>query len=399
VNSFEKLPEILRFLHGRQPAMVRLLKRFVHCESPTDSKAGVYHFARVVAAEWRKRRAKVEWLARKDAGDHLRITWPASARRTGSGVHAGTNANREYSKQILVLGHMDTVYEIGTIKKMPFRVSLGRAFGPGVFDMKGGLVIALFATDALARANWLPLCRVVFLWTSDEETGSKSSRAIIESEARRSVAVLVLEPAGGPKGQLKTRRKATGTAEIVVAGRAAHAGLDPGAGVNALHELTLQVARLMRLNDSRRGITVNPTMAQAGTRSNVIPAEARLTLDLRAETLADMRRVERKLKALRPILPGAHVQVEGGFSRPPLERHASAALFSHASKLADQLGFSIGECLAGGASDGNFTAALGVPTLDGLGAVGDGAHSTGEQVIVSALPERAALLAALLATL
>jgi glutamate carboxypeptidase len=391
VNSFEKLPEILRFLHGRQPAMLHLLKRFVHCESPTDSKAAVDHFARIVAAEWRKRRAKVECLARKDAGNHLRITWPAKpVRPSGNSARHG---------QILVLGHMDTVYEIGAIKKMPFRVSRGRAFGPGVFDMKGGLVIALFATDALARANWLPLCRVVFLWTSDEEIGSTNSRAIIESEARRSLAVLVLEPAGGPGGQLKTRRKGTGTAEVMITGRAAHAGLDPGAGVNALHELSLQVTRLMRLNEARRGITVNPTIAQAGTRSNVIPAGARLTVDLRAETLADMRRIERKLKALRPILPGARVQVEGGFSRPPLELHASSALFSHAKKLADQLGFSIGECLAGGASDGNFTAALGVPTLDGLGAVGDGAHSTGEQVIASALPERAALLAALLATL
>lgn len=380
--------------------MLRLLKRFVQCESPTDSKPAVDYFGRVVAAEWLKRGAKVEWLRRKDAGNHLRITWPASAGRAGPGVHVGTNdRKRERSKQILVLGHLDTVYELGTISNMPFRVSRGRAFGPGIFDMKGGIVIALFAMDALARMNWQPRRHLVFLWSSDEETGSKSSRQIIENEAKRSMAVLVLEPAGGPAGQLKTRRKATGTAEVVITGRAAHAGLDPGAGVNALHELALQAGRLMRLNDARRGITVNPTMAHAGTRSNVIPAEARLTVDLRAETLADMRRIERKLKALRPILRGAGVVVEGGFSRPPLERRTSAALFSHAKKLADQLGLALGECLAGGGSDGNFTAALGVPTLDGLGAVGDGAHSTGEHVITSALPERAALLAALLATL
>src|SRR5690242_16216307 len=382
---------MLRFLRSRQAAMLRLLKRFVQCESPTDSKPAVDHFGRLVAAEWRKRRAQVEWLTRKDAGNHLRITWPAKPER-----RSGTLARQS---QVLVLGHMDTVYEIGTIKKMPFRVSRGRAFGPGVFDMKGGLVLPLFAIDALARADWQPSRRVVFLWTSDEETGSKSSRQIIESEAQRSMAVLVLEPAGGLAGQLKTQRKATGTAEVMITGRAAHAGLDPRAGANALHELGLQVAQLMQLNDARRGIGVNPTIAQAGTRSNVIPAEARLTVDLRAETLRDMRRIERKLNALRPILPGARVKVQGGFSRPPLERRASAALFSHAKKLADQLGFSLGECLAGGGSDGNFTAALGVPTLDGLGAVGDGAHSAGEQVIVSALPERAALLAAFLATL
>ncbi len=287
----------------------------------------------------------------------------------------------------------------GTIKKMPFHVSRGRAFGPGIFDMKGGLVIALFAAEALAHAGWLPRRRIVFLWTSDEETGSKSSREVIEREARRSLAVLVLEPANGPKGKLKTRRKAVGTAELIITGRAAHAGLDPGAGVNAVHELALQAARLTRLNNPRRGITVNPTIAQGGTRSNVIPAEARLTIDLRAETIADMRRIERKLKTLRPILPGARVAVQGGFSRPPLERRASAALFSQARELAHQLGFSVDECLAGGGSDGNFTAALGVPTLDGLGAVGEAAHSPAEQVIISALPARAALLAGLLATL
>jgi glutamate carboxypeptidase len=399
VSSLQELQEILAFLRTREAAMLRLLKRFVHCESPTDSKPAVDRFGGIVAAEWRKRRANVVQLANREAGNHLRITWPESARRTGSGVHAGTNAKREYSKQILVLGHLDTVYGFGTIKNMPFRVRRGRAFGPGVFDMKGGLVIALFAIDALARMDWLPRHRIVFLWTSDEETGSKSSREIIEREARRSAVVLVLEPARGPKGELKTRRKAIGTADIVIAGRAAHAGLDPGAGVNAINELALQVARLMELNDARRGITVNPTIAQGGTRSNVIPAEACLTVDLRAETLADVRRLERKLKALRPILPGARVEVRGGFSRPPLERRASAALFSHAKKLADQLGFSLGECLAGGGSDGNFTGALGVPTLDGLGAVGDGAHSAEEHVIVSALPERAALLAALTATL
>ena len=301
--------------------------------------------------------------------------------------------------QILVLGHLDTVYELGTIKKMPFRVTRDRAFGPGIFDMKGGLVIALFAAEALAHAAWLPRRRIVFLWTSDEETGSETSRKVIEREAQRSMAVLVLEPANGPKGKLKTRRKAVGTADLIITGRAAHAGLNPSAGVNAVHELALQAARLMRLNNPRRGITVNPTIAQGGTRSNVIPAEARLTIDLRAETIGDMRRIERKLKSLRPILPDARVVVQGGFSRPPLERRASAALFSQAQELAHQLGFSVDECLAGGGSDGNFTAALGVPTLDGLGAVGAAAHSPDEQVIISALPDRAALLAGLLATL
>lgn len=371
--------------------MLRLLKRFVLCESPTDSKAAVDDFGRIITKEWRKRGATVEILTRKKEGNHLRITWPAVRLR----VHQDSGR----SKQILVLGHLDTVYQTGTIKKMPFRVRRGHAFGPGIFDMKGGLVIALFAVDALMHAGWLPRRSIVFLWTSDEETGSTSSREIIEREARRSAAVLVLEPANGPYGKLKTQRKATGTADLIITGRAAHAGLDPGAGVNAVHELALQAGRLMHLNDARRGTSVNPTVAQGGTRSNVIPAEARLTVDLRAETLAEMRRIERELKGLRPILRGASLAVEGGFSRPPLERSASAALFSQARKLAHRLGFSLGESLAGGGSDGNFTAALGVPTLDGLGAVGEGAHSPDEQVILSALPERAALLAGLLASL
>lgn len=371
--------------------MLRLLKRFVLCESPTDSKPAVDRFGRLVAAEWEKRGAKIEFHPHKRAGNHVRVAWPAIlAHRAGISARAG---------QILVLGHLDTVYDLGTIKKMPFHFSRGRAFGPGIFDMKGGLVIALFAAEALAHAAWLPRRRVVFLWTSDEETGSKTSREAIEREARRSMAVLVLEPANGPKGKLKTRRKAVGTAELIINGRAAHAGLDPGAGVNAVHELALQAARLTRLNNPRRGITVNSTIAQGGTRSNVIPADARLTIDLRAETVADMRRIEGKLKNLRPILPGARVAVQGGFSRPPLERRASAALFSHAQELGHQLGFSVDECLAGGGSDGNFTAALGVPTLDGLGAVGEGAHSPDEHVIISALPDRAALLAGLLASL
>jgi glutamate carboxypeptidase len=389
VSKNEKLSQVRRFLQNRERAMERLLKRFVRCESPTDDKEAVDRLGRAVAAEWRKRGAKIEYLTRRKAGNHLRITWPAHSRH-----RAGTSTD-----PILVLGHLDTVYDVGTIGGMPFRVRRGRALGPGVFDMKGGLVIALFAADALAYVNWLPRRGITFLWTSDEETGSKSSQDAIEQEARRSTAVLVLEPANGPDGQLKTRRKATGTAEIVIGGRAAHAGLNPNEGVNAIRELALQTERLMRLNDPRRGVTVSPTMAQGGTRSNVIPAEARLMIDLRVETRDDMRRIEHQLKSLRPILPGARVTVKGGFSRPPLERRASAALFSHAKQLAKQLGFSVGECLAGGGSDGNFTAALGVPTLDGLGAIGEGAHSPDEQVILSALPQRAALLAGLLATL
>ena len=298
-----------------------------------------------------------------------------------------------------MLGHLDTVHALGTLRHMPYRVARGRAFGPGIFDMKGGLVIALFAVDALARAGWQPRRQVVFLWTSDEETGSATSRALIEREARRSSAVLVLEPASGLDGRVKTERKAVGTAEFTVTGRAAHAGINPAEGVNAIHELALQIGRIARLNDAQRGITVSATLVEGGTRSNVIPANARAILDLRARRASDMRTLERRLHALRPILPGAQLAVRGGFSRPPLERRNSAVLFARARELAQAMGRALDETSTGGGSDGSFTAALGMPALDGLGAVGEGAHGANENVLVDALPERAALLASLLATL
>jgi glutamate carboxypeptidase len=384
MDGAERVGELLSLLRTREAQMVKLLSRFVRCESPSDTKPAVNTFGRMVAGEWRRLAGQAEYLPQRSAGDHLRVQWTSKA------------ASKD---RILVLGHLDTVYPLGTLRNMPFRVSRGRAFGPGVFDMKGGLVLALFAVEALTKIGWFPRRQVLFLWTSDEEIGSGSSRAIIEREAKRSAAVLVLEPASGLDGRLKTRRKGVGTAELVITGRSVHSGLDPENGVNAVHEMTLQLLRIMRFSQPSRGITVNATIAQGGTRSNVIPAAARATIDLRAGTVGDMREVERKLKALHPILHGASIKLRGGFSRPPLERSASARLFSHARRLAKAMGLSVKETFAGGGSDGNFTAALGVPTLDGLGAVGEGAHSQHENVILSALPERAALLAALLATI
>jgi glutamate carboxypeptidase len=377
---------LLAGLRARQSAMTGLLGRFVRAESPTDVKAAVDRFGRLLATEWRRRGARVTVIPQRRAGNHLQVVWPAPTAA-------------QSRRDILVLGHMDTVYDLGTLRTMPFRQARGRAFGPGAFDMKGGLVIALFAADALQKAGWRPARRVVFLWTSDEETGSASSRALIEKAARRSDAVLVLEPAAGLNGRLKTRRKGVGKAELIITGRAAHAGLNPQSGVNAVHEMALQAARMAKLTDLRRGITVSPTLATGGTRSNVIPASARLTIDLRAERQADMRRIESQLKSLRPILPGAKIKVRGGFSRPPLEREMSQALFVRAQQAAQALGLSVREASAGGGSDGNFTAALGVPTLDGLGAVGEAPHSPNENVVLNALPERAALLAVLLASL
>jgi glutamate carboxypeptidase len=241
--------------------------------------------------------------------------------------------------------------------------------------------------------------RLVFLWTSDEEIGSESSRKLLEAEARRSDAVFVLEPSFGPRGLLKTARKGVGTAELTVHGRASHAGLAPQEGINAIHELAQQLARIEEWNDLRRGITINAGTVEGGSRSNVIPERARAALDLRALRVSDMRGLERKLHALRPIHRGARLEITGGFDRPPLERKMSATLFARARSLAAQMGLSVGECTVGGGSDGNFTAALGVATLDGMGAVGDGAHAASEHILIHTLPARAALLASLLAAI
>jgi glutamate carboxypeptidase len=281
---------------------------------------------------------------------------------------------------------------------MPFRISKGKAFGPGTFDMKAGIVQALFAFEALQELKIPATKNLVFLWTSDEEIGSESSRAVIEAEAKRSDAVFVLEPSLGPRGLVKTSRKGVGDAELIVHGRASHAGLEPEKGVNAIHELSAQIARIEKWNDLRRGVTINADIIEGGTRSNVIADRAKATLDLRAWRVSDMHALEKRLHSLKPIHRGAELEINGGFNRPPLERKHSTALFARAKALAKQLGLSLGEAAAGGGSDGNFTAALGVATLDGLGAVGDGAHSSNEHVFIKAVPQRAALLAALLAT-
>ena len=365
--------------------MLHLLEKFVRCESPSFNKPAVDRFGEIVASEWKKRGADVRILRQAQRGNHVRAeVWLGKGRATG---------------QLMALGHLDTVYPLGTLANMPFRVSGGRAWGPGAFDMKAGIVQALFAVDALRALKLRPRKRLVFFWNSDEEIGSHSSRKLIEAEARRSDAVFVCEPSLGPDGRLKTARKGVGTAEIIVTGRSAHAGIEPERGVNAVHEIALQIARLMKMNDLRRGITVQATVIDGGTVSNVVPDRARAEVDIRYARLADSSPLNRKLHALRPILRGARVEVCGGINRPPLERTAAVAkLFAHAKSLARQMGISLDEASTGGGSDGNFTAALGIPTLDGLGAVGDGAHSPREHVLIRALPERAALLAGLLAT-
>jgi glutamate carboxypeptidase len=376
--------EFLTQLKPRLPEMLKTLRLFVEAESPSLEKFPADHCCGLIADEWRKHGAKVERLPQTHRGDHLRITWwPHKEKPTG---------------QLFILGHYDTVYGTGTLRKMPFRIASGKAFGPGTFDMKAGIVQALFALQTLQQTKTPLRKRLVFFLTSDEEIGSKSSRELIETEASRSDAVFVLEPSFGPKGLLKTARKAIGEAEIVVHGRASHAGLAPQEGINAIHELALQIEKIQQWNDPRRGISANVCQIEGGTRLNVIPERARALFDLRALHSADARKIEKKLHKLRPHLRGARLEVRGSFERPPLERKISAALFAKASGIAAQMGLKLGECTVGGGSDGNFTAALGVPTLDGLGAVGDGAHSAHEHVLTNSMPVRAALLAALLAT-
>jgi len=376
--------EFLRLLKPRLPQMLATLRQFVEAESPSLERVAADRCCGLIAAAWRKNEVRIERLKQNHRGDHLRIAyWPGKTRPAG---------------QLLVLGHYDTVYSSGTLRKMPFRISRGKAYGPGIFDMKAGIVQALFALHALQETNAELRKRLVFLWTSDEEIGSESSRKLLEAEARRSDAVFVLEPSFGPRGLLKTARKGVGTSELTVHGRASHAGLAPQEGVNAIHELARQLARVEKWNNFRRGVTISAGIVEGGSRSNVIPEHARAVLDLRALRVSDMRSLERKLHALRPLHRGARLEISGGFDRPPLERKMSATLFARAKSLAAQMGLSVGECAVGGGSDGNFTAALDVPTLDGLGAVGDGAHSSHEHILVNTMPIRAALLASLLAT-
>src|SRR2546425_34450 len=382
--DFHLPKKLLHVLKPRLPQMLTMLRRFVTAESPSLEKAAADRCCDVIAEEWNKSGAHVGRIAQKHRGDLLRIAHAPSKSRP--------------SNQLLVLGHYDTVYSSGTLARMPFRVKGSKAYGPGTFDMKAGIVQALFALQAIQQAE-IPLRkRIVFLWTSDEEIGSESSRKIFETEARRSEGVFVLEPSFGPRGLLKTARKGVGEAELIVHGRASHAGLAPQEGINAIHELARQLGRIEKWNDLRRDLTINAGIIEGGTRTNVIPERARAVLDLRALRVSDMRGLEVRLHDLRALQTGARLEITGGFDRPPLEHKMSESLFARAQLLAKEMNLSLGECTVGGGSDGNFTAALGIPTLDGLGAVGDGAHSAREHILINAMPTRAALLAALLAT-
>ena len=376
--SIDEMSGLLAFCTARRDWLVETTTALAAMESPTPDKAAVDRCGREVARRMEGLGATVDVLPSRATGDHLRATF---------GRGAG---------QILLLGHIDTVWPIGQIQRMPIRREGDRLHGPGVFDMKGGIAIGLLAAAAVTQAEAAPGRRVVMLLTADEERGSGSSRALVETEARLSSAVLVLEPAL-PGGGLKTRRKGAGEFEVVVRGVAAHAGLEPEKGASAISELAAQIGALDALADPARGVTVNVGLVEGGSRPNVVAEHARAVVDVRVETAADARRIAAAIRQLQPCDRRTSLALRGDINRPPLERTAGVArLYGMARDVARVLGRDLEEGAAGGGSDGNFTAALGVPTLDGLGAVGDGAHALHEHVDVDSMPWRAALVAGLL---
>jgi glutamate carboxypeptidase len=373
---------LLRYARQKQSEIVALIREFVECETPSDNPASVNRFTDFIA-ERVKDMARVRTYPGGNAcGKHIRCEFALrGAKKQG---------------QILALGHSDTVWPLGTLGNMPFRQSKGRLWGPGVFDMKGGLAFFIFAMRALWELE-VPVARNVILQVnSDEEIGSPSSRALTEDAARKSAAVLVLEPGTGLDGKLKTARKGVGDYMITVRGRAAHAGLDFSKGANAILEMSQQIEKIAGFTRLDRGITVSPGVIRGGTRSNVIPAECRAEIDVRIPRASGRAYLERRFASLKPFDKRCTIEVSGGLNRPPMERSAGTrALFRKAKALAAQVGLSLEESSTGGGSDGNFTAALGVPTLDGLGAVGEGAHAANESILLDRIADRTALLAKL----
>jgi glutamate carboxypeptidase len=294
-------------------------------------------------------------------------------------------------KPVLMAAHMDTVWELGVFEKLPIRVEGNIAHGPGIFDMKGGILIALFALRLL-REHGLHNSNITLLLNSDEEEGSESSRELIEKEARQSQCVFILEPAG-PNNALKTKRRGVGGYQVVAHGKAAHAGVEPEKGVNAIQELSQQVLEIQSWNQLRKGISAHVGLIHGGTRGNVIPARAEAHVDVRCDTPEDMAWLDGKFKSLTAHNPLAKVEVIGGFDRPPLERNEKVlGLYHQAQEIANAFDYPLSEYWTGGGSDGNFTAALGIPTIDGLGPEGGGAHALEEHILVSSLPRRTNLL-------
>lgn len=375
----EAAPRVLEHLRDRQREMTELLRALAETESPTGAPETQARVQRRLADALREAGLRTRRLSGASTGGHL-------FGRTGEG---GCPAQ-------LLLGHTDTVWPVGTLEEMPVREEDGLMRGPGVFDMKAGLVQMCFALDALRELDLRPAVEPVVLVTGDEEIGSPESGRWVRRLARRSCRALVLEPALGPSGALKTARKGTGHFEIRVVGRGSHAGLAPEEGASAIQELSHVVQALHALSDAGQGITVNVGEIRGGVRANVVAPEGRASVDVRVPTAAAGRRIEEAVRSLRATTPGTRLEVSGGMRRPPMERTpGNRRLWGLARRLGRDLGLELEQGRSGGASDGNLTSQT-TPTLDGLGPVGDGAHAPHEHVVLDRMPERSALLALLL---
>ena len=372
--------ERLRYFEARQDQLVQTIREFVEIESPSDNKLAADRMGAFLAGSFEAIGGRARVHHSEDFADSLQIDFPG----------------REKIKPVLLLGHFDTVYPLGTLATMPCHVVDGHLHGPGVLDMKSGVALMLYAIAALqAWYGTLPRPVTVFL-VSDEEVGSYSSRAITEALAKESAAVLVLEPAG-PRGAVKTARKGVGEYILSVKGVAAHAGLDPGKGHSAILELALQIIAVSKLNNLQQGISVNPGVIRGGTRTNVVAAEATVEIDVRIKQAKQAAALDRKFRALKPFDKHCKLSIEGGINRMPMERSAGvAALYEKAQTIAKQIDWKLEEAAVGGGSDGNFTAGMGIPTLDGMGGSGQGAHAVHEHIVISELPRRACLLAGMI---
>jgi glutamate carboxypeptidase len=373
----------------KEAALLELTRNLVLAESPTDDKAAVDACIALAATRVRELGGRIKLHRQREYGDLLEARFGPKSR--------GSKAPGGARERVLLLGHLDTVWPIGTLKSMPYRLKDGRLSGPGSFDMKAGAAMALTALEMLAEAG-LPDSgkEIVLLLNSEEEIGSPVSRPITESLARECSAVYVLEPAQGLA--CKTARKGTGNWRIDVEGVAAHSGVDFEKGASAIRELAHIIETVSNWTDPKRGLTINVGTVSGGSKTNVVPAHASAEIDVRIVRKQDGPRIERLFARLKPADKRCKLTVTGGIDRPPMERRrGTVTLYQQARAFAADLGFTLDEAATGGASDGNLTAALGIPTLDGLGAVGEGAHASNESVVIEHLAPRTALLAALLA--
>jgi glutamate carboxypeptidase len=369
------------YFEERKDDIVECIQQLVEIESPSDDKQAADRLGAFLAEKFEALGGKTRFHKCASFGDHLQVDF----------------AGKRGGNPVLLLGHYDTVYPVGTLANMSCQVSEGRLWGPGVLDMKSGIALMLTAIDVLRAAHSDLPHPITVLLVSDEEVGSNSSRHITENLAKLSAAVLVLEPSYGLHGAVKTARKGVGEYTIKVTGKAAHSGLDFEKGASAIVELAKQITKISQMIDLRRGLTLNVGLVQGGTRVNVIPAEATAVLDVRIAKMKDAAAIDRKLRALKPFNRKCRLEIDGGINRPPMERTAGVAgLYQKASEIAKRAGWKLEQAAVGGGSDGNFTAGLGIPTLDGLGGVGEGAHATHESIVISELPRRAALITGLI---